>query len=174
MTLRSDRHLATLCSSTALLLRGRLVDKAPGARLLIKARALHSDAHRRSRIYGRNRIPHSNLRQVLARLGPYMLERKRFELPVLFWPSDAREGSDSATTARTPPGLASRARVTSKWPSNGNSTFMRSGTLTISRRFASLHFVFPFCQNQQFATHTCMEGAHKPFDNSQKRNIHRS
>src|SRR5215831_16718239 len=59
MTLRSDRHLATLCSSTALLLRGRLVDKAPGARLLIKARALHSDAHRRSRIYGRNRIPHS-------------------------------------------------------------------------------------------------------------------
>src|SRR5215468_1394274 len=75
MTLRSDRHLATLCSSTALLLRGRLVDKAPGARLLIKARALHSDAHRRSRIYGRNRIPHSNLRQVLARLGPYMLEQ---------------------------------------------------------------------------------------------------
>src|SRR5215471_7092171 len=60
MTLRSDRHLATLCSSTALLLRGRLVDKAPGARLLIKARALHSAAHRRSRIYGRNRIPHSN------------------------------------------------------------------------------------------------------------------
>src|SRR5262249_50571257 len=60
MTLRSDRHLATLCSSTALLLRGRLVDKAPGARLLIKARALHSDTHRRSRIYGRNRIPHSN------------------------------------------------------------------------------------------------------------------
>src|SRR5215831_16003607 len=91
MTLRSDRHLATLCSSTALLLRGRLVDKAPGARLLIKARALHSDAHRRSRIYGRNRIPHSNLRQVLARLGPYMLERKGFELPVLFGPSDARE-----------------------------------------------------------------------------------
>src|SRR5215469_9342438 len=91
MTLRSDRHLATLCSSTALLLRGRLVDKAPGARLLIKARALHSDAHRRSRIYGRSRIPHSNLRQVLARLGPYMLERKGFELPVLFGPSDARE-----------------------------------------------------------------------------------
>src|SRR5215469_18591200 len=44
MTLRSDRHLATLCSTTVLLLRGRLVDKAPGARLLIKARALHSDA----------------------------------------------------------------------------------------------------------------------------------
>jgi hypothetical protein len=83
MALRSNRHLATLCSATALLLRGRLVDKAPGARLLIKARALHSDAHRRSRIYGRNRIPHSNLRQVLApRLGPYMAERSGFELPV--------------------------------------------------------------------------------------------
>jgi len=68
MALRSNRHLATLCSATALLLRGRHVDKAPGARLLIKARALHSDAHRRSRIYGRNRIPHSNLRQVLAPL----------------------------------------------------------------------------------------------------------
>ena len=80
MALRSNRHLATLCSATALLLRGRLVDKAPGARLLIKARALHSDAHRRSRIYGRNRIPHSNLRQVLApRLGPYMAERGGFE-----------------------------------------------------------------------------------------------
>ena len=87
MTLRSDRHLATLCSTTVLLLRGRLVDKAPGARLLIKARALHSDAHRRSRIYGRNRIAHSNLRQVLApRLGPYMVERRGFELPVRFGP----------------------------------------------------------------------------------------
>ena len=96
MTLRSDRHLATLCSTTVLLLRGRLVDKAPGARLLIKARALHSDAHRRSRIYGRNRIAHSNLRQVLApRLGPYMVERKGFELPVRFGPSDARERSVS-------------------------------------------------------------------------------
>jgi hypothetical protein len=31
MALRSDRHLATLCSATALLLRGRLVDEAPGA-----------------------------------------------------------------------------------------------------------------------------------------------
>src|SRR5215469_2377424 len=30
---------------------------------------------------------------------------------------------------------------------------MRSGTLTVSRRLASLHFIFPFCQNQQFATH---------------------
>src|SRR5262249_30861636 len=69
MTLRSDRHLATLCSSTALLLRGRLVDKAPGARLLIKARALHSDAHRRSRIYGRNPIPHSNPLTVTCSAG---------------------------------------------------------------------------------------------------------
>src|ERR1700751_2344804 len=83
MALRSTRHLATLCSATALLLRGRLVDKAPGARLLIKARALRSDAHRRSRIYGRNRIPHSNPRQVLApRLGPYMAERSEFELSI--------------------------------------------------------------------------------------------
>ena len=31
---------------------------------------------------------------------------------------------------------------------------MRSGTITVSRPLASLHFVFPFCQNQQFATHT--------------------
>jgi hypothetical protein len=56
--------------------------------------------------------------------------------------------------SRTPPGLASCARVTTKWPSNGNSSFMRSGTITVSRPLASLHFVFPFCQNQQFATHT--------------------
>jgi hypothetical protein len=59
MALRSDRHLATLCSATALPIRGRLVDKAPGARLLIMARALRSDAHLRSRIYGRNRINQS-------------------------------------------------------------------------------------------------------------------
>jgi len=98
MTLRSDRHLATLCSTTVLLLRGRLVDKAPGARLLIKARALHSDAHRRSRIYGRNRIAHSNLRQVLApRLGPYMAEQRRFELAVRFRISCYLELSEKST-----------------------------------------------------------------------------
>ncbi len=62
--------------------------------------------------------------------------------------------SDSATTERTPPGLASRARVTSKWPSKGNSSFIRSGTLTLTRPLASLHSGFRFCQNQQFATHS--------------------
>jgi hypothetical protein len=45
-------------------------------------------------------------------------------------------------------------RVTSKWPSNGNSSvIIRKGTLTVSRPLASLHAIIPFCQNQQFATH---------------------
>jgi hypothetical protein len=43
--------------------------------------------------------------------------------------------------------------VTSKWPSNRNSNFIRSGTLTVSRLLASLHSGIRFCQNQQFATH---------------------
>jgi len=32
-------------------------------------------------------------------------------------------------------------------PSNMNSTFTRSGTLTVSERFASLHCSASFCQN---------------------------
>jgi hypothetical protein len=47
---------------------------------------------------------------------------------------------------------ASETRVTSKWPINVNSSLIRSGTLTVSGRFASLHRSTSFCQNQPFAT----------------------
>jgi hypothetical protein len=62
--------------------------------------------------------------------------------------------NDSATTAPRPPGLASRARVTSKWAIklNGNSS---KRTLTVCERFTSLHFNSAFRQNQQFSAHRC-------------------
>src|ERR1035441_6764542 len=53
----------------------------------------------------------------------------------------AQQRRRPATTERTPPGLASRARVTSKWPSNWNTrpalVRLEFGSVSCSLRFAS-------------------------------------
>jgi hypothetical protein len=62
--------------------------------------------------------------------------------------------SDSAATARTPPGRASRARVTNRWAIRMNSNLIERRAFTASGCFASLRYRTIFCQNYQFATHT--------------------
>jgi hypothetical protein len=61
--------------------------------------------------------------------------------------------SDSAATARTPPGRASRATVANKWANRMNSKLIGSRAFALSRRPASLHSTSLFSQNYQFATH---------------------
>ena len=61
--------------------------------------------------------------------------------------------SDSAATARTPPGRASRASVTSRCAIRINSNLIGSRALALSDRSASLRSSSVFCQNYQFATH---------------------
>jgi hypothetical protein len=61
--------------------------------------------------------------------------------------------SDSAATARTPPGRASRARVTNTCEISMNSNLIERRAFTASGCFASLRYRTIFCQNYQFATH---------------------
>jgi hypothetical protein len=95
MALRSDRHLATLCSATALLLRGRLVDKAPGARgSSSRLGRFNLTPIVEAEYMAATGFPTQNLKQVLASwLGPYMAERTGFEPAVPpFWPERAASG----------------------------------------------------------------------------------